>query len=52
MVFPPNQRDKVEIVVDGFKVGNVSHCKYLGIKLDDELKCSAHIDLTYSKLDY
>jgi Reverse transcriptase (RNA-dependent DNA polymerase) len=25
MVFPPNQRDKVETVVDGFKVGNVSH---------------------------
>jgi hypothetical protein len=50
MVFPPNQRNKVEIVVDGFKIGNVSQCKYLGITLDDDLKRSTHIDLIYSKL--
>jgi hypothetical protein len=37
MVFPPDQRDKVEIVLDGFKVGNASHCKYLGIMLDGTL---------------
>jgi hypothetical protein len=28
----------------------VSHCKYLGIMLDDELEWSAYIDLIYSKL--
>jgi hypothetical protein len=50
MVFPPNQRDKVERVVDGFKLGNVSHCKYLGIMLDVELQRSAHIDGIFSKL--
>jgi hypothetical protein len=34
MVFPPDQRDKVEIVIEGFKVGSVSHCEYLGTMLD------------------
>ena len=50
MVFPPNQQDNVEIFVDTFKLETVSHHKYLGIMLDNELKWSKHTDLIYSKL--
>jgi len=42
--------DCCRIVMNGVEISRVKSCKYLGVYIDDKLKCDVHIQHVYSKL--
>ena len=50
MVFPSGKDADIRISVDGIEIQKVSHCRYLGVTIDDKLKWSEHIQGICSKL--
>ncbi len=50
MVFPHQNCDNVQILVNGKTINKVTSCRYLGVIIDDELNWSEHIQHVFNCL--
>ena len=52
MVFPLNKNNEISscVCVDGIEIKKESHCRCLGVIIDDQLKWIEHMQYVYNKI--
>jgi len=50
MVFPPDKNNEIKICVNGIKIKNESHCHYIGVSIDNQLKWTKHIQYVFNRI--
>jgi hypothetical protein len=49
MTFPPDKTN-TKLYINGIEIKKVTHCRYLGVTIDDKLNWMEHIQYIYNKL--